>query len=166
MLLSFSSLFHRGPSLTSPICFCFSPWCSGFISLFRDGETIRYARLELKYLSGFLEKHGGWGVSLCGCVCVGVWTWDSEILKSKRHFTEREKKHDTVSPHIHAESLVMTPSTLCPLMFGCCVNDERLQGLLTSDLPLFTSLMGGEREGENQLFSYKLNNGLNECICR
>ena len=40
----------------------------------------------------------------------------------------------------------MTPSTLCPLTFGCCVNDEHLEGLLTSDLLLFTSLIGGERE--------------------
>lgn len=37
--------------------------------------------------------------------------------------------------------LVMTPGGLCPLTFGGCVSDERLQGLLTSDLSLFTSWM-------------------------
>ncbi len=67
----------------------------------------------------------------------------------------------------------MTPSTLCPLTFGCCVNDEHLEGLLTSDLPLFATLMEGEKrawerktEAENQFFSYKVNYRLSECICQ
>lgn len=55
MLLSFSSVFHPGLSFTSQYIyfFHFSPRCSGFISLFRAGETILHARLELKELSSF-----------------------------------------------------------------------------------------------------------------
>lgn len=49
----------------------------------------------------------------------------------------------------------MTPSDLRPLTFDCFVNGERIEGFMTSDLSLFTTLMkekareGGKGE-ENQ----------------
>lgn len=67
MFLSFSSFFFTEVCLSPPNIFCFSPWCSGFIPLFRDGETILHTRLEPKHLSRF-QTNRDWGVSR-SCVC-------------------------------------------------------------------------------------------------
>lgn len=40
----------------------------------------------------------------------------------------------------------MTLGALWPLTFGSSVNDQRLEGLLTFNPRLFSSLMGGEKE--------------------
>lgn len=92
----------------------------------------------------FLDKHGERERERVRCVsvrthlCLCLSTRCSEFLKFEINFTEKTPHTQT-----YVGRLVMTPSTLCPLTFGCCVNDEHLEGLLTSDLPLFTSLMGG-----------------------
>lgn len=94
---------------------CVSPRCTGFISLFRDRETILHARLEPKQLSSF-QTNMDLGVSWCRCMCVYVYVFDTwDVQKSwslKRYFTERKKK----TPHTHTCRKPGNDS-LCPLTF-------------------------------------------------
>lgn len=89
----FLFIFFTLVCLSPPNIFSFSPRCSGFISLFRDRETILHARLELKQLSRFQANTE---TEVCLCVCLNMRYF--EFLKFKRHFTEKKKKHDTISP--------------------------------------------------------------------
>lgn len=89
--------------LSPPNILCFSLRYRGFISLFRDGETILHARLELKQLSRFQTN-------MVAEVCLGadVCVFQHEILRG--HFGENK----TFTTHTHTESPAMTP-ILCPL---------------------------------------------------
>lgn len=151
-----SLYFFTEVCLSPPNVFCFSPWCSGFISLFTGGETNPPHSAGTEAVVNISDKQRLRCASVWMCVFAHTSTLNSWSLK-KRNFTEKNPNLAAFHhAHTHAGKLAMTPSTLCPFTFGRCVNDEHLEVLLTSDLPMFTLLMGGERghgrEGVNQLF--------------
>lgn len=157
-----------------PYISCFSPRCSGFISLFRDGETILHAWLELKQLSEFQTNTE---TKVCLGVVVCVWTWDNqnscfweEVLKTFHR--KKTRHHFTKHPHTCKEP---GNDSQRPLPFDVWLLCEWWASWGLVDLrPPSVYLADGRgeraweivREGGNQYFSYKLNNRFKECICQ
>lgn len=145
MFLSFAYFFHRGLSFTYQ--FCFSLWCTGFIPLFRDGETILHTRLEPTHLSRF-QTNRDWGVSQ-SFVFAHTSTLNSWSLKEiSQKKNSKQKNPDSISLAAHTCRETGNDSEH-PLPFDVLAAVWMTSILrpcwpLTS--PVFTLLMGGERE--------------------